>query len=138
MERAITRLLLHLKATDASLLNPRQRKWLYRFLRSDTLYSSSNFKIAILHALEQIGDEDALPCVQGVVNARDRKVRSAAQECLSSLQQRLQGTEQTLLRSSSDDSTASALLRPSETSPETDPQTLLRANTPEVTRIEDL
>ncbi len=79
---ALTRLLPRLKSSDANLLLPRQRKSLNLFLRIDESWRNSNgfygadLKIAILHALEQIGDQTALPAVEKLAkSARDPAVR---------------------------------------------------------------
>jgi hypothetical protein len=88
-------------------------------------------KIAALRALEQVGDETALPVVEKLAkSAGDTQVRFAAQECLPFLQQRADQVrvEQTLLRASGPGSSADVLLRPASNGAEAAPQQLLRAS----------
>ena len=136
----LTRLLPRLQATDASLLTPGQRKLLYTILSSSDRYPwyksywSADLKIAILSALEQIGDEKAVPHVAKLARtARNPQVRVAAQECLPFLQQRAEQTriEQTLLRASMSTDSPDMLLRPTIAVAPTEPQQLLRASNAE-------
>ena len=133
----LIRLLPQLQATDADLLTLRHRKMLYGLLRSgiDAYYHQyfrrSNLSIAILSALEQIGDEKAVPHVAKLARtAREPQVRAAAQECLPFLQERAEQTriEQTLLRASTSATTPDMLLRPTIAIAPTEPQQLLRAS----------
>lgn len=104
---ALIRLLPRLQSTDANLLVPRQRSALNRFLRHDDSgrnpFYNADLSVAILRALEQVGDETALPDVRNLAkSAKDARVRSAAQECLPFLQQLVDHPhlENTLLRAS--------------------------------------
>ena len=128
-------LLPRLKASDASLLTAEQRQILCKQLTQRMASSSPDFLVAILTALEQIGDEDALPAVcrlaeSVVATPAGKPVQEAAQNCLHTLQTRAaeQESRQTLLRASSSITTApETLLRPAAGGVESDPQQLLRA-----------
>ena len=134
---ALIQLLPRLQATDANLLTGSQRKQLYSKLsKSDRYfwynrYWNAELKTAILRALEQIGDEKAVPVVEKVARtARNPQVRTAAQECLPFLQQRAEQAriEQTLLRASTSTASPDTLLRPTVATTPTEPQQLLRAS----------
>jgi len=137
IKAALVRLLPLLKSSDANLLTSRDRKHLNTFLgldeyeRDDGGFYGATLKIAVLRALQQIGDETALCAVERLAeSARNRQVRSAAQECLPFLQQRSEQmrVEQTLLRASGPGGSPDALLRPARDGEEAAPQQLLRAN----------
>lgn len=123
---ALARLLPRLQATDATLLNPNQRKRLYRFLGK----SDKRLILALLKALEQIGDSNALPYVERLATSKkvDTRIREAAQSCMPYLQFRQEEEHniQTLLRAASTGATAETLLRSANETPETDPMHLLR------------
>jgi hypothetical protein len=131
-EDKLKRLLPRLQASDAGLLDEEQRKCLYRALRG----RDTNLILAVLKALEQIGDEQAVPFVQKLANgeglaARYSGIREAAQECLPALQQRAERerSRQTLLRAASaSDTPSDMLLRPASGALEADPQQLHRAS----------
>jgi hypothetical protein len=145
----LTQMLPRLKASDAHLLNEAQRTRLlnvinlpvesplYKDIR--TLFRPAHndkidFHVAILKALEQVGDSKALPVVEKLAKGNpktegEQRIKEAAQNCLLFLQQRVQQQvySQTLLRPAGigpDD--AETLLRPAEGAPETDHETLLR------------
>jgi HEAT repeat protein len=73
--------------------------------------------VAILKALEQVGDERALPAVEGlVVHGRTMDIRRAARDCLPYLQLRADAARQ-----------AQTLLRAAQFEPAVAPNVLLRA-----------
>ncbi len=83
---ALRRSLPKLKASDAHLLSKEQRACLYRIL-SRARFNSWNYDkeliLAILKALEQIGDKEALPAVQKLAKwSSDNAIREAANNCL--------------------------------------------------------
>lgn len=134
---ALIHLLPRLRVTDANLLTPRQHKLLFDILsKSERIpwyrrYWSAELKIAILSALEQIGDEKAIPRVEKLArSARNLQVRAAAQECLPYLTVRAEQArvEQTLLRASTPAASPDTLLRPTVAASPTEPQQLLRAS----------
>jgi hypothetical protein len=97
--------------------------------------------LAILKALEQIGDEKAVRYVEKVAlgktkTSKNEAVRIAAAECLEFLNRHKQnqGDKQILLRSSSVPPAApQELLRPAQSVAETEPRQLLRATSSEET-----
>jgi hypothetical protein len=133
-ERALTRSLLHLKASDAELLNEKQRAILRRTLAMNGYiafgkYRDPDLLIAVLKALEQIGDWRCEPLVRTMAEtAKDKSVQEAARNCLPYLEM-LAAKErvgENLLRAS--DKPASGpdiLLRPATGSVETASQQLL-------------
>ncbi len=117
----LIRLLPHLTAADTRLLNQQQRTLLYSQLHTAHTKSTASFQIAILKALEQIGDENAIPTVQALAlcsptSPSARQVRDAALHCLEFLPQVAQknSASQQLLRASFSETTS--------------PQQLLRAS----------
>lgn len=134
-------LLLHLlpqvQASHASLFTLSRRRKLYALLAGTTTrlskYYSKELSLAILKALEQVGDKEAYFPVQRVVTGnKDVEVRAAAEECLLFLRQRMeqQNATDTLLRPSNPANAApDTLLRASVARQETQPELLLRANT---------
>jgi hypothetical protein len=135
--RALTPLLPRLQASDSARLSPRQRAALYRMLKMSNARAHAEFLIALLKALEQIGDGTAVPYVESLaesrpLSARQAAIQEAAQECLPYLKElaRQDGYSQTLLRASAAaEPAAEGLLRPAYGSPDTEPATLLRAGT---------
>jgi len=123
---ALTGLLPHLHASDACLLTDSQRGRLYRVLqrcsetarrpgyrlapnrlRAQQTSTLVELTIAILKAMEQVGDEKALPYVERMASCPAyspamERVRRAAQDCLPFLQMLIAQTAaiQTLLRPS--------------------------------------
>jgi hypothetical protein len=135
LKQALVRLLPRLKASDAKWLNVRQRKYLLRFLKSDEQWPyygwfwGADLKIAILKALEQIGDQKAVATVERLAtSSKNGGVRLAAQECLPFLRERVQQVqvEQSLLRASGPTTATDTLLRPAAGGTEAAPEQLLR------------
>ena len=122
---ALTQLLPQLKASDAQLLTPIHRRRLNGLLSLERYDYTLNkdslaFKIAILQAYEQVGDQSSLAVVEKLAkmpgwSKRARVLRNAAQECLPQLKERASDTTAnlTLLRGShSEPAGKDALLRP--------------------------
>jgi HEAT repeat protein len=131
----ITRLLLRLHATDASILKPRQRTRLNLELlhcNNHLAFDAAHveFLLAILKAWEQIGDEEAVPCVQmAALRGLNPRVRAAAEQCLPYLEERTEKARvgNTLLRASASMPAPAELLRPAGAEASAEPQQLLRA-----------
>lgn len=127
---SLTRLLPQLKASDAHFLNGEQRTCLYRQLKAGNIAKEADFLVAILTALEQVGDAQAIPYVEALVKSApsNSPVAEAARNCLPYLQQNAhqQSNAETLLRAASNDVT-DTLLRPVNGTVETAPEQLLRA-----------
>src|SRR5579871_1543457 len=113
---AVIAILPELTATDARALGSRHRAYLHQALRG----SNSEFILAILHALEQVGDPTAIPYVKRLIPCPvwlwgSGRIEQAARKCLVALETRrdtLQ-TKQALLRAVVDPpSPANTLLRP--------------------------
>lgn len=88
--RALIPLLLQLRASDSRLLDDRQRDCLHAVLRMDRARRDADLQVAILAALEQVGDTRAIPHVAALAEARastarQQRVKSAAAECLVAL-----------------------------------------------------
>lgn len=144
--QALVRLLPRLQASDAPALTPHQRARLYRAIELSALAPSqgtrawrgnSDFAIAALRGLEQIGDSKAVALVERLAEkARDPQVREAALECLPMLQERatIEQSNATLLRAADPTrglaTSPDMLLRPAFAAQTTDPTELLRAATP--------
>jgi len=137
---ALTELLLRMKASDACLLTTEQRRLLHILLRSAIFPGLSpevllSLRLAILKALEQIGDASAIPIVMSLTVGKartenEKTLKAAAEACLPLLRQNSGGVEATkmLLRASSLESAApETLLRASEPAPDMNPKELLRA-----------
>jgi HEAT repeat protein len=111
---ALKRLLPKLQAGDAESLSPESMDALIRVLGG----RDRDLSIAILKALEQVGDERALPAVERLASrkgrGRDGHVYRAAEECLPALRQRAERSRQahTLLRAADSVDDATVLLRP--------------------------
>ncbi len=112
---ALLKLLPRIRASDATYIDAEGMKALIGLLREDF----DPLRLAILQALEQIGDERAVPMVMDLRDSpRVRlEVRQAAAECLPALENRarLARESATLLRASSGLSpteASSVLLRP--------------------------
>lgn len=130
VELALAKLLPRLQASDASLLNERQRLCLYRCLTTQNANKKREFTLTVLKAVEQIGDEKAIPYVEKLLPV----LPQPAEQCLSSL--RIHAEEQRassmLLRASSETMCSTdTLLRPANETASTKPQQLLRAATEE-------
>lgn len=135
-EAALTRLLPRLHATDAALLTEQHRHVLYARLDITQARDHASFLVALLRALEQVGDQRALSPVQALAawqpySKSQRAVHDAAKECLPYLEERvnLQNSSQTLLRASapSEDRFGETLLKPAGSTVATDQALLLRA-----------
>jgi hypothetical protein len=134
---ALISLLPRLRASDVNLLNAQQRACLYRVLTPGHARSYLDLQIAILQALQQVGDEAAVWPVERLANMfavtpRQRYLKEAAVECLPFLRERIDLTRasQTLLRASSQaDTSSDLLLRAATGGPETSQAQLLRAST---------
>ena len=117
----LCRLLPQVRASDTDLLTRQQRACLYKLLTRNRLNSWTSDKplqIAILKALEQIGDKEALPPVQRLAKwSSDTKVREAANNCLRYLHVRAEEYRR-----------GADLLRPSDARTSA-PDVLLRAST---------
>ncbi|HZT43288.1 MAG TPA: hypothetical protein VFA07_14050, partial [Chthonomonadaceae bacterium] len=130
---ALTGLLPHLHASDAGLLTHSQRSRLYRvlqkcsepsrfiprWLRAQQSTTRAELANAILKAMEQVGDEKALPYVERLAacpaySPAMERVRNAARDCLPFLQTRIAQVDasQTLLRPSAVEETPNHLLYP--------------------------
>ena len=131
VEIALTSLLPRLRAGDASLLNTQQRTNLHKALsgKKRGLY----FRLAILKALEQVGDSRDIAAVEQLAGRKSRAenavVSDAAAECLPYLRANIEreAVSRTLLRASEALSTLpAALLRPAQGPSTTPPELLLR------------
>jgi hypothetical protein len=135
---ALTHMLPRLSAEESCLLSAKQRHHLPRVLQyaANPHYKrryNIPFALAILKALEEIGNSVAIPSILRLAKMRPRTeeqrlLREAAETCLSRLRERHQEVEQqnSLLRSSSSIPTDTLLRAVTET-PTTDPMQLLRA-----------
>jgi hypothetical protein len=131
---ALKRLLPQLRASDAHLLTRAQRACLYRCLTMSRVGRDGPLILAILQALQQVGDAAAIPHVRRLAESKvlspmQRKVRAAAEDCLPYLevQASQQRASQTLLRASGQEKLpAGDLLRPAESANVTTPQELMR------------
>lgn len=131
----LTRLLPRLKASDTTILTASHWQRLYSILEGKRpwLEYNSDFLIAILHTLEQVGNSNVIPVVQKVADGegagKNDHVKQAAKECLIFLREATERQEQhdTLLRASGSETPSDMLLRPSGASEETQSDQLLRA-----------
>ncbi len=136
MARAgLIRLLPQMQAGDARLLDVRQRAFLYQRLRLSEARANPEFLLAILKALEQIGDTDAVPYVEALAHSepptlRERQVKQAAEECLPYLLECAQHNRdsQVLLRASAGSEPPERLLRPLRPSTAPESERLLRTS----------
>lgn len=142
---ALITLLPQMKATDAHLLTPVDRRMIHLWLNNAVLIGGSNPKfedlyVASLKALEQVGDADAIPVVERLTKMKGRtpaqkKIKQAAIECLPMLLANCGEVEtaRTLLRAShSEAARPDTLLRAASGSAQSNPAELLRgAETPD-------
>jgi hypothetical protein len=135
IKRALIRLLPRLQATDVKWLTPDQRDYLLTLLRHDEGWPfygrlwGADLKVAILKALEQVGDARAIPYVKHMSrSSKSEAVRIAAWDCLPALHAnaRRMPVEQSLLRASSPPASTETLLRPAASGIEVEPEQLLR------------
>lgn len=120
-------MLNQVQASDGFRLNAGHRRKLYAMLGPDKAFwmirNDNDLKLAILRALEQIGDNEAIPHVERLrTQSQDAEVREAAANCLLFLRQRAEQK-----------SVSGTLLRPSDAE-NAAPETLLRAS---ISRPED-
>jgi hypothetical protein len=128
----LTALLPRLRSSDTGLLTDRQRAAIGHAILTNP--GNPDFIVAALKALEQVGDERALPVVEGLAAGRiaaadPARVRVAAQECLPYLRTRSEEVRanQTLLRASAlSDAPSDGLLRPADAAPTGGDAALLR------------
>lgn len=141
IETALLRLLPRLRASDANLLNSKQRRALARLL---TTTRKTELQLAILSALEQVGDGSAVSAVKRLANEPGRtparlRVQQAAQACLLFLEPRVEqekSSRQLLRASSPTAATPETLLRPAQGVTAQEPEQLLRASGEDaITRI---
>lgn len=133
--RSLTRLLPQLNASDAGLLSVNARGCLYRCLKIGNARHEETLLLAILKALEQVGDEAALPYVQRLVDSQpvtraQIRVRQKAVECLPFLESgasQRRGHDILLRASSMDSAQPEILLRPAASGAITESDQLLRA-----------
>ncbi len=121
----LVHLLLQLRASDAHLLNDKQRT----HLRGALSVPDKALTCAILKALEQIGDTRDILAVEKI-QSQDKELMEAAKTCVSFLLARAeqQKVSQTLLRPVKVDLTTSvSLLRPVSGQDSMEAQSLLRA-----------
>jgi hypothetical protein len=135
---ALIRLLPGVRPGDAEILNSSQRQALYQRLRLSDARTHPEFLMAILKALEQIGDTEAVPYVQALADSqpaslREQRVCQAAQDCLPYLLSCAQSNRdsQVLLRAAGDAEPIERLLRPIRSNGEPPPDHLLRATAEE-------
>ncbi len=132
-------LLPTLQAGDAYLLTAEHRNqfnielgWISRTplrKKSDTIFV--DYFVAVLAALQQVGDYTSLPYVERLAQkAANPRIREAAQECLPFLQERVTSQGQTLLHPASrPEDAVDILVRPATVGENTDAGQLLRAGT---------
>lgn len=121
---ALVRVLPTLTEADNNLLNARQLDLLHRTLKHPDGY----LVCAALQALERIGDERSLSCVQALATAApDSHIRERSAQCLARLQERAAASRP-----------AQTLLRPAQARVD-DPASLLRpASAGDAARVEQL
>ena len=134
--KGLERLLPRLKASDSHILAESQRKAIYEKMTMRNAARHDRFLISVLRALEQIGDETAIPHVARLANTTSRgpaeqRVAAAAKECLDTLSDLLGRGHipHRLLRPV--EISEEGLLRPARND-ETSPQLLLRESKPPV------
>ncbi len=126
-------LLPRLTASDRSLLSDAQREVLHRCLSEKPRDRDTRFHMAILGALEQVGDSRAIRAVRQWAQANgstreERDLIEAAGECLRSLELLAEDERQreTLLHPVDTPATQDLLLRPASHAPEAGSPALLR------------
>jgi len=136
--QALTRRLPQVSAEERSRISAHHSRQLSRVLPyvANPLHKrryNVPFAIAILNALEQIGDTSAVPFVERLAqmkpqNEDRRLLQAAADACLARLRDRAREVElQSSLLRASDASVSDTLLRATVESSTTDPTELLRA-----------
>ncbi len=128
----LTRMLPRLTASDAPLLTKEHRKRLHGFLdhwSPSKKHYPSEFIVAILRGLEQVGDKSSVPFVARLANNyRDTPVRRAARLCLPYLEARSKRGADTLLRAASATALPGELLRAAAYTSTDAQEELLRAD----------
>ncbi len=134
LEQALIRLLPRMTASHASLLNREQLACMNRALKS----KNSEFVVAVLKALEQVGDDTHLEAVEGLANMSPKNpfqstIRESAIACLPYLRQRAENAvmAKTLLRASAPNMEPELLLRPATALPDGNANELLRPHNAE-------
>lgn len=133
LKTALIELLPQLRPEDAILLNAAQRNTLTQSLifADDDNDQDTDYRIAVLMALAQVGDGRALQPVRYIANAGyNHRVAQAAQLCLIALTERIerQKTGEMLLRPSFASEPPAELLRPVVETEAVDSRQLLRPN----------
>lgn len=135
-ERRLTALLPQAHASDAEMFDSERRTILYgRLATFDKAKEGLPFFLSLLKALEQVGDEKAIPGVQRIAEAGHaaHELREAAAQCLPFLEARAASAREggLLLRAASAAGSAaeqSSLLRAASGTQHTSAQELLRAD----------
>lgn len=143
--RGLKNILPRLQARDAAHITPEGMEALIALLRM----ADASLGVAILKALEQVGDARAIPTVERLAESPKRRrawavyldaetpqerLREAAAACLPYLRTRAEQERlrNTLLRpAQGPDSPADILLRPASAAPSTPEEQLLRPSSPE-------
>ena len=146
---ALTRLLSWLRESDSPLLGERERRVLRLFMEEKLIgqrlkehhetEEETLLALAVLQALEQVGDASFLPVVthwaEGEKRGAEPRIRQAAIECLPYLEQTStrRQEDQELVRASERDTSAEAeaLLRPVTATQHVSAKDLLRPAPPE-------
>ena len=139
IDAALALCLPQMRTQDAGQLDAAQHRLLLSFLRIPPIgerpdAAQTDFRVAALQALAQIGEASDLPLVEGLagMDAKTKdlaRIRDAAQECLPLLKIRLGliADAKTLLRASMPEKETSAiLLRPATGPNDAKPNELLR------------
>lgn len=139
LRQALTQLLNRVQAVDRGLFTSGHRQILYReldrFSQPEHRHDDSTWPMALIHAVEQIGDTKALPILRKLTLMPERtgyldQIQRAASIAIARMEQRFvqERASQTLLRPSSSIPAASGamLLRPASGSPQTPADQLLR------------
>ena len=125
-ETALSPLLIRLQSSDSGILNSAQRDSLNKSLTSRNM----EYVLALLKALEQVGDATSLPQVRRMAESTHTRpqVADAARSCLPFLLMRIEQTRaaSTLLRPAMPTKSDSTLLRPIQFTHTSDSGALLR------------
>lgn len=134
LRAALTRLLPTLQVSDAHLLSRSDRVALYALLTPQNARQQTDFVVAILAAIQQVGDSTAIPALERLLRvpastAAETRVQERVRECLPFLEVRenYRRASRTLLRASSPaDPLPDTLLRPAAQEAAVKPEELLR------------
>ena len=134
--KTLCRLLPQFRADQANLITASQMREMLSLLNtsaSGRSVGNGNITLSVLKALEQIGDESAIPAVRNLTSPiynYSLEVREAAEQCLNHLYINVgqHREKQTLLRASSSQASATpeTLLRPASGTVDTASDQLLR------------